>query len=276
MLLKDVVASKKAKAATAAKAAPVEITTDAPKDPAWDAVRETTAQMTGHGRMFLRCQVRLGMLLFNLKKAHGYQPGQPKKNSPDSGKYLPWPDLVKQESGYSRQSADIFIQLYEASIKKLKTAKKLGLPDAMKKQALAIFQPETGLALTAEQWETVDQVITSVTDGETQKSLLQHLRLVPEPKAMPKGKTGGNGGSSAPEATAGQLALHFFDPVAKPLMNARCNPEYKKLLMALPLESSDEAPLSLSVLEAEFKAALADIAEVRESTLKAARGRTVA
>jgi hypothetical protein len=271
MLLKDSIAAKKAAQATA----PVEVTTEAPKDPAWDAVRETTRQMTGHGRMFLRCQVRLGMLLHNLKKAHGYHPGQPKKYSPDSGEYLPWPDLVKRESGYSRQSADVFINLYEASIKKLKTSKKLDLPAPVKKDALAIFRTDSALTLTEEQWETVDTVISSVTDGETQKSLLQHLKLVPEPTSMPKrGEEVTK--SQQEEVTAGQLAFHFFGAVASPLINARSNPDYKKLLMALPTDSTEDAPLSLSTLEAEFRAALADIEEIKIANLKAARGRTVA
>ncbi|WAC21008.1 hypothetical protein OVA24_06380 [Luteolibacter sp. SL250] len=271
MLLKDSLAAKKAEKAAAA--APVEVTTDAPKDPAWDAVRETTRQMAGHGRMFLRCQVRIGMLLSNLKKAHGYHPGQPKKNSPDSGEYLPWPDLVKRESGYSRQSADVFIQLYEATIKKLKTGKKLDLPAEAKKQALAIFRTESALTLTEEQWQTVDSVISSATDGETQKSLLQHLKLVPEPQAMPKG--GKTPGAEPEQVTAGQLAFHFFGAVAAPLINARSNPDYKKLLMALPTDSTEEAPISLSTLEAEFRSVLADIEEIKTANLRAARGRTV-
>lgn len=268
MLMNDAIAAK-----AAANPAPVEVTTDAPKDPAWDAVRETTAQMTSHGRMFLRCQVRLGMLLHNLKKAHGYHPGQPKKNSPESGEYLPWPDLVKRESGYSRQSADVFMALYEATIKKLKTGKKLDLPAETKKNALALFQAESALTLTAEQWQTVDHVISTATDGETQKSLLQHLKLVPEPAPMPKAPP--TKGQGTTEVTAGQLAFHFFGAVASPLINARSNPDYRKLLMALPVDSSEDIPISLSTLEAEFRAALADIEEIKTANLKATTGRTI-
>jgi hypothetical protein len=271
MLLKDSVAAKKA--AKAQKPATVEVTTDAPKDPAWDVVRDTTRQMAAHGRMFLRCQVRLGMLFSNLKKAHGYREGRPAKNSAESAEFLPWEKLVERESGYSRRSADIFIQLYEASVKKLKTGKKLDLPAEAKRQALTLFKADCALTLTEEQWETVDSVIGSLTDGETQQSLMRHLKLIPTPAPMPKPP-----GKSEPDPdqpTAGQLAFHFFGAVASPLINARSNPDYKKLLMALPVDSSEESPLSLSTLASEARAFLADIEEITTANLKAARGRTV-
>ena len=270
MLLKDSVAAKKA--AKAQKPAPVEVTTDAPKDPAWDEVRAVTTQMSLHGRMFLRCQVRLGMLLAGLKKRHGVVNGKHLSSLPDSGKEKSWPDTVKDESGYSRQSADVFMKLADSARAKLKASKKLKLPDVAKKDALVLFQADP-LTLSTEQWDIVDGVIGTLTDGETQASLMQHLGLISVPKPMPKGEKKADADVEQP--TAGQLAFHFFGAVASPLINARSNPDYKKLLMALPTDSTEDAPLSLATLAAEARAFLADIEEITTANLKAARGRTV-
>ena len=252
---------------------PSEVTTDQPRDPAWDQVREACDQIRMAGRLFLRGQVRLGMLLAALKKQSGIHAGQPKKNSPDSGKYSPWADLVKDQTGYSRQSCDEFIRLFEATTAKLKKGKKLALPAPVKKQALVLFQSENPLSLTEEQWGIVDEVIATLTTGETQASLMQELGLVPKPPKMPK-KTGGTEGPED-EATAGQLAFHFFDAMLAPVVNARTNPDYKKLLYALPLESTEEHPLSLATWEAELRASLADVEEAKQAQAKPAKGRVI-
>lgn len=246
----------------------------APRDPAWDAVRDTAAQLRTMGRLMLRGQVRLGMLLAALKKEHCKHGGNRKNQVPESGTCsLNWPDLVRQETGFSRQSADVFIHLYEATKAKLKTSRKLALPKEAKKDALVLFEAKP-LKLTTGQWDQVDHVISTLTDGETQASLLEELGVLPKPKPMPKGggktKTG-----NEPEATAGQLAFHFFEAVASPLINARCNPEYKKLLHVLPVESTEECKLSLTTLEAEARALLADIEEARQARAKPAKGRTL-
>ena len=239
----------------------------------WDQAREVSAQLRLCGRLFLRGQVKLGMILSALKKEFGVTRGCTGRNrSPESGDYLPWPELVKRETGYSRQSCDEFIRLYEAVKHKLKTAKKLGIPAPARKNAIVLFQAENPLALTDEQWKEVDAAIGSLTSGETQAGLMRELGLVPTPKPMPKGATRSGGDD---DTTAGQLAFHFFDAVAAPLINARTNPDYLKMLHSLPAESSEEHPLSLATLEAEFRAALADIEDVRKASCKPAKGRTI-
>ena len=259
---------------TAERQADTEVTDAQPRDPAWDAVRETSKQLHAVGRLWLRGQVRLGMQLAALKKQIGVHRGQPQKNSAESAKLLPWDKLVEQETSYSRRSCDEFIRLYEATVAKLKKAKKLDLPAIAKKDALALFQPDCTLTLTDEQWATVDNIIGTLTTGETQASLMAELNLVPKPAKMPKG-TKTSADDDGPEETAGQLAFIFFGTVASPLINARTNPDYKKLLLALPLHSSSEHPISLATLEAEFRAALADIEEAKQTNAKPARGRTL-
>lgn len=259
----------------------VELTYDQPKDPRWDHAREVSESLRLCGRMFLRGQVKLGMILAALKKEHhansGLRGGDRKSQNykrPESGSLISWAVLVKQETGYSRQSCDEFIRLYDATKAKLKSAKKLDLPDVAKKNAIVLFQSENPLALTDEQWTQVDQVIGTLTTGETQASLMQELGIVPKPKAMPKGGKE-TGGKNDDQVTAGQLAFHFFEAMASPLINARTNPDYKTLLYALPATSTEENQLSLATLEAELRAALADIEEVKQATAKQAKGRII-
>jgi hypothetical protein len=248
-----------------------EVTTELPRDPAWDQARTAAGDCRTAGRFFLRSQVRFGMVLAALKKAHGIQRGQPKKYSADSAEYLPWDALVKQETGYSRRSCDVFIELFEKTTKKLKTDKKLALPAPARKDAIVLFQTENPLALTEQQWAQVDDIIGTLTDGETQASLMQALGIIPKAK-MPEntGKKGKEEGM-----TAGQLAFHFFEAMAGPLFNARTNPDYKMLLLALPPFSDDEHPISLGSLEAEARALLADIDEAKKATTKTGKGKLI-
>lgn len=250
----------------------VELTHEQPRRSDWDAVRETVAQITFAGRMFVRGQVKLGMLLSGLKKAHGVKEGRPAKNSPDSGKLIPWAQIVKDETGFSRQSGDEFIRLFEATKVKLKKAATLDLPEDLAKDAIVLFQTENALALTDAQWTQVDDLIGTLTSGETQASLLQQLGVVARPAKMPV-KTGTK--DKPEEPTAGQLAFHFFDGVAAPLINARTNPDYKLYLLALPLHSSAENPLSLATLKAEARALIADIEEAEQTNAKPAKGKVI-
>jgi hypothetical protein len=252
----------------------VELTTEQPRRPEWDAVRDAVVQITFAGRMFVRGQVKLGMLLAGLKKAHGVREGRPSKNSPESGQLISWKEIVKEETGFSRQSGDEFIRLYEAAKVKLKKSKTLNLPAGLAKDAIVLFQSENALALTEEQWIGVDELIGTLTTGETQASLMQELGLVPKPKKMPKGGKGGDEGTEG-ELTAGQLAFHFFDGMASGMVNARTNPDYKKLLLALPIHSDSEHPLSLASLEAEARALLADIEDAKQAAAKPAKGRVI-
>lgn len=250
-----------------------EVTTEQPKDPRWDFAREISDNIRLHGRMFLRGQVKLGWILTFLKKECGHVGSGRRNKVPESGTFLTWAELVKQETGYSRQSCDEFIRYYEASQVKIKTSKKLDLPAAARQDAIVLFQTENPLTLTDAQWRQVDDIIGSLTTGETQASLMQELGIISTPKAMPKG--GKTAGAEDNALTAGQLAFHFFEAIAAPMINARTNPDYKKLLYALPLTSTQEHPLSLATLESEARAMLADIEDAKQATAKPAKGRVI-
>ena len=256
------------------KPSKVTVTDDVPKDPRWDQAREISDQLRLCGRLFLRGQVKLGMVLSTLKKECGIRPGKGISTSPDSGKVLPWAEQVKQQTGYSRQSCDEFIRLYEATKSKLKNAKKINLPVQVKKDAIVLFQSENPLTLSDAQWGLVDEVIGTLTTGETQASLLEELGVIAKPKAMPKGGKN-NDQKDDDDQTVGQLAFHFFEAMAAPLINARTSPSYKKFLYALPLHSTNEDEISLSTMEAEARAFLADIEEAKSASLKPTRGRAI-
>lgn len=260
-----------------AKDAAPEVTEEQPRRAEWDAVRETINQITFAGRMFVRGQVKLGMLLAGLKKAHQTNNGGGRGGDRQSmGRIcplIPWEKIVLQETGFSRRSGDEFIRLYEATKVKLKKAKTLKLPAGLSKDAIVLFQSENALALTDQQWTKVDELIGTLTTGETQASLMQEIGIIAKPKAMPK-KIGGKDDEEE-EPTAGQLAFHFFEAWVSPFINARTNPDFKKLLYALPVHSDSEHPISVASLKAEIRAMLADLEEAEQSNAKPAKGRTV-
>lgn len=257
----------------------VELTHEQPRRCEWDAVRETVQQITFAGRMFVRGQVKLGMLLAGLKKAHqtnsGGGQGGDRKSTGRICPLIPWAQIVQDETGFSRKSGDEFIRLYDAAKVKLKKSKTLNLPAGLSNDAIVLFQSENALALTEEQWLGVDELIGTLTSGETQASLMQELGIVPKPKKMPKGGKGEDEDPADGELAAGQLAFHFFDGMASSMVNARTNPDYKKLLLALPVHSDSEHPLSLASLEAETRALLADIEDAKQAAAKPTKGRTI-
>ena len=186
---------------------------------------------------------------------------------------IDWGTLVERESGYSRRQADNFIRLADAFLLKVKTKKSLKINGVRKQEALTLLDPSNALSLTKEQWDDVNGIIASLTTADSMKDLMQELGLVPKPKAMPSGKK--EDPAPAPDQEAGQLAFHFFEAGFAPIINARTNPDYKKLLYALPVDSSEEHPLSLSTIEAEARALLADVMEAKSAAARPAKGQVI-
>lgn len=230
----------------------------------WDTVRESIATVRSIGKTYLLGQCWLGWQLATLKTAHcRVGAGRPKKNSPDSGELIPWADLVAQEAGISRQSADIFIRLFEATKAKLGRQK-----DPESKSALTIFQSENPLALADEKAAELQDIIASLVESETQGSLMKELGVTPKPTPTPKG----GGVSPKTQYTAGQLAFIFFEPLAANLLNTRSSAEFEKQLAALPLHPlDDEHPISLTTLEADARALLDKIEAAKAHHAKPAR-----
>lgn len=244
----------------------VEVTTDIPKDPAWDGIRNTLAAVRSAGRAYLFAQAWAGWQLTVLRKSHGVRAGHPKKNSAKLAELRSWEQIVQDETGLPYRTAMRFIDLFESTQKKLKKAKKT----ADNKNALALFQSENPLALPPEQREHLQDVISSLCDGETQASLLRELKIVPELAPPPVQKGGKGDASKKPEDNPQLLAFHFFDGPASAICKARASAEYAKLLHLLPTTSSEQGKVSLTFLRDEAAAMVDDINAVLATHAKSA------
>jgi|GEM_PF-4778123 len=240
--------------------------------PAWNQVREIAGQLRSMGRLYLRGQVRLGMLLAALKKEHGNtNAGGRGGDRKSMGRICPligWADLVERETGFSRRSADEFIRLFESTKEKLRKAKST-LPEALRKDALVLFNSANPLSIDAEHWAIIEEVIASLTTGETQASLMVELGVLPKPRAMPTG--GGGAHPKLGSSDERQMAFVFFDMAFAPIFNARQTSDWQALLYELPAYSTSEDLISLDTLANECRAVLADIAQVQADQAKAAK-----
>ena len=244
-----------------------EVTADAPKDPAWDGIRRTIASVRSAGRAYLFGQAWLGWQLSCLKKEHGTTRGGDRKSISQVGRLIPWPEIVEKESGLSSRTADRFIQLFEATKAKLKRAKK----DApVNKTALILLQSENPLALPPEQREALQDVISSLCDGETQASLMRELGVVPTPAAPPAGPKKKADAKLSNE----QLAFDFFDGPASAIVRARAAKDYKTLLYMLPATTDQEGKVSLVFMRDEVAAMLEDINEALAAHAKPAKSKS--
>lgn len=237
--------------------------------PEWATVRTTLATVRDLGRRYLYGQVWLGWQLATLKISHDSVGSGRRKESGQSGHFKSWAETVEAETGLPRRTADRLISLFDATKAKLKRVKS----PIIARGTLIVFERENPLLVPDDERNDLMDIIASLCDGETQASLMQELGVIPKPKPMPKG--GGVPKPHDPEETAGQLAFMFFSEIASGMVNTRTNPDYKKLLLALPLYSDSEHPLSLATLRAETEALLADIKEAEKAATTPAQGRVI-
>lgn len=255
------------------KTTAVEVTTS--PTVTWETVRSGLATVEALGKTYLLGKAFVGWQLSVLKSQNcRIGAGRP-KNSAESAELISWPELVERETGLKRRAADELIRVWEAGLAKHKR-----LRGPLKTTALIQYLGSTDpLALAADSTQAADFIdhFSSILDGETAASLMAELGVIPKPLPMPKptGGTKPKGGSE----TAGQLAFHFFEAMVAPVINARTNPNYKKLLFALPLTSDDDHPISLATMKAEAKALLADIEDAERAAIqhsaRPAKGRTL-
>ena len=244
---------------------PVEVTTERPKDPAWDGVRMTLARVQSAGREYLYGKAWLGWQLFMLKKAHGIQRGGDRKSNGQPVRLIrSWADIVKDELDLHERTANRMIEKFEAVKAKAKRCLKT-LPGG--KNTLTIFQSKNPLALPPEQREAMLEIITSLCDGESEGSLLQELKIIPTPKLPPVGRKQRTGEKITDE----QFAFDFFEGPASAICKARASAEYKKLLYMLPATTDEEGKVSLVFLRDETAAMLDDINEALATHAKPAK-----
>jgi len=247
--------------------------------PAWDTARTLLAGIKQALRISLAGQVLLGQELHTLKKDLGFRHGGDRKSSDQSGHLidLTWPEWVKQELGLSRTTADRMIETFEAARARVK---KIGvtpdLPGGTKKlELLFTARPST---MADEDREKLQQVVERLTFGSTQSELLEELRLV---KKHDSSGIGGDTSKHKKEQPSesqkmAQLAFIFLRPLADTLHGLRTNPDREAFLHTIQIASGDENEITLTSLENDLEAALADVRKAKKDRMKPTTGKVIA
>lgn len=248
-------------------------------DPAWDNARLYFRAVKTTGRQLIISQICLGWELSNRKKALGFVNGnnqhgrvgelrQPSKT---------WEQYLHDEidPNLPRRTADDIINTFlgfcEKCPKKLRIAFETG-----GKRSLITTLSKPPASLTYKERKTVEDAITKASDGETQRSLLEALRLVKVHVSLTGGDTSGSKKPKPSDAELmGQLAFKFFQPIAKELQTFRGDKDRDAYLATLDIISSDEDAISLTTLEADLEAALDTVRAAKNAKLKAAKGKVV-
>lgn len=228
-------------------------------EPSWDRARQILSGITLALRISLAGQVMLGAELQQLKKSLGFTHGGTRRGEAAPSKT--WDQHVKNELGLSADTADRMIHSWEAAKAKLK---KLGGQPAL----LSILEtpPST---LTAIQRQTLEAAVAKTTDGETQKSLLEELRLV-KVHVNPTLEAQSAGGSSPRRKYSDhQMAWDWAGgDVITELNKVRTAPHFRAALMSMPLSKTEEVPFGLIDYVAELRDTLAEADAILTARLK--------
>jgi hypothetical protein len=254
-----------------------EITTEL--HPAWDTARNLLAGIKQALRISLAGQVLLGQELHTLKKDLGFRHGGDRKSSDQSGHLIDrtWPEWVKTELGLSRTTADRCIEMFEAAKARVKKIGVTGdLPGGAKKLALMFdSRPST---MAEEDREKLQAVVERLVFGSTQAELLEELRLVKKHVPLQGGDTSAHRKDKEPteHQKMEQLAFLFLRPLADTLHGLRTNPDREAYFHTIPIVSSEENEISLTMLEHDLEAALHDVRAAKKARMKPATGKVIA
>lgn len=246
-------------------------------DPAWNNARNILAGIQQALRISIAGQVLLGHELKNLKKDLGFVNG----NNQHAGRVAhdeqpsTWAEWVKAELGLSRPTADRMIEMFEAAKARLKKISHTAdLPGGTQKLALLFdSRPST---MTVDDRDKLHQVIERITNGDTQKSLLEELRLVKKHVPLTGGDTSAHNKDRPSDAELmGQLAFRFFQPLAENLHRLRIDGDREAYLHTIPIISGEEDEISLASLENDLEAALHDVRAAKKLRLKPATGKVI-
>jgi hypothetical protein len=212
--------------------------------PSWDRAREILSGIRLALRLSIAGQVMLGMELHELKRSLGFVHGGNRRSegAPDKT----WEAWVRDELNLSRDTADRMIAMSEAARLKLR---KLGGEPAL----LGILDTPPA-ALDAVQRQTLQAAVDKITDGETQRGLLEELRLVkchvsPSEEAQRAG-----GSAQRRQPSEEQLAWNWAGgTVIAELSHVRAAPNYEASLHTLPLSKTEEVPFGLIDYVRELK-----------------------
>ncbi len=232
--------------------APLALTGES-KPPDWTRARTILAGIKTCLRLSLAGQVLLGMELLAIKTELGFVGRKRRGPSLEPNDSVlkclnrTWENWCKAELGISPDGADNFIACYEAAKVRVK---KLGGD----KQLAGLLETHPA-KLTEESHKILSGMVDKLVWGETQKSLLEELRLVKFQATL-------TGGDTTKDKTKGTLTVEqgtfaFFSPIPatiakldKAIANIRVAPDFQGYLHALPLNSASPDQVSLSSLKA--------------------------
>ena len=227
----------------------------------WTLARQLFDGMNLTIRLTLAQQVFLGCELERIKKELGFtHGGKRKKASGQTGHLKTWEAHLEAEMpDLPRRTADRIITTYHAARAKLK---KLGHA-----KGIALFDQSPD-KLTNTQRKQLKDITDKITDGETQVSLLEDLKII---KGQRETTIGGAVTKSTKKTkpTMEQLAFALFTDPVQELCKLRAHCDYKKAINALPVTSPDPETVTLAAIEQHAKALLADVEKAKS---KAAKG----
>jgi hypothetical protein len=238
------------------------------KLPNWDRARKILFGIKTAIRLSLAGQVLLGQELQTIKVELGFAGSGRRKENPNDlafkSLHRTWDQWTKAELGVSDQGADNYIATYEAAKQRVK---KLG----GNAKLLSLLEAHPA-KIDEEGHKLLSGMVDKLVEGETQKSLLEELKLVKCHVALTGGDTSKSKKKPDPQLVAQQLAFAFFSPVPatlakveKAIGNVRLAPDYQRFLHTLPLTSAEAGQVSLHSLKATIEAALkGDLAKALE------------
>lgn len=280
---KSTAAAKAAKIVTKAEFAEIldkSVNVPAKPDPAWDNARLYFSAVRATGRQFIVAQICLGWELSNKKKELGFTHGnnQHTKLAQVGHPQKTWQEWIHAEIDpeLPRQTADRFIETYLGFCEKCPKKVRVLLESNSKRSLITtLSKPPT--TLTAKDRDAVETAIAKASDGETQRSLLEALRLVKVHKALTGGDTSSHRKDKpSQEEIMGQLAFRFFEPLAESLHRLRIDSDRDAYLHTIPITSSEEGEISLTALENDLEAALHDVRAAKKLRMKPTTGKVIA
>jgi hypothetical protein len=202
--------------------------------PSWDTARRLLDGIRFAIRISLAGQVCLGLELLRLKKELGFLGSGGDRRSKDHNGLLnqTWDQWCKSELGIGKTTADRFILTYEGAKAKLRRLGGEGKLLNLLETPPALMDDEARKILT--------EYVSKITDGASQKELLEELKLV---KFHDASQIGGNTTAHKklkPEEAAGQLAFKFFKPFVDELRGVRTDPDYERYLHVMARSHPEE------------------------------------
>ena len=248
-------------------------------DPAWDNARLYFRAVKTTGRQFIVAQICLGWELHNKKQALGFTHGS-NKGGP-SGQFVhtgrTWEQYLQTEIDPEliARTADRIIGTYLGFCEKCPKKLRLSFESGGKRSLITTLSKPPA-SLTEKDRKTIEAAITKCSDGETQRSLLEALRLVKVHTALTGGDTSDSKKQKPSDAELmGQLAFKFVKPIAEQLQAFRGSKDRDAYLATLDIVSSDEDAISLTTLEADLEASLEAVRTAKKAKLKTAKGTVI-